>query len=237
MVNRLLKAVPLLKAWAKDPNQPATRIADSVGLSSRNYVYNYIIRDFVNLYDTAIKQEDFPSNLLIFYNQHGSNLPEHILKPAEVHALKPVYEREKERITSKLQQRSQTFMYNPNFATGIGTITGTRPAHTAMLNPTTTTRGQTPNMGANATLISLIMENIRMVPLRQLPKFLRIFEQAEAFYMTHPVELEELFKSQFGPMPGTVGFRQFMITQPYYVYNAPHPGSSGGYASFAGSSG
>jgi hypothetical protein len=199
--------VPFLKAWAKDPNQPATRIADSVGLSSRNYVYNYIIRDFVNLYDTAIKQEDFPSNLLIFYNQHGSNLPEHILKHAEVHALKPVYEREKERITAKLQQQSQTFMYNPNFATGIGTVTGTRPPHTA-------TRGQTPNMGTNATLISLIMENIRMAPLRQMPKFLKIFERAEAFYMTHPVELEELFKSQFGPMPGVVGFNQFMALSP-----------------------
>jgi hypothetical protein len=183
----------------------------TLGLSSRNYVYNYIIPDFVNIYDTAIKQEDFPNNMLIFYNQHGSNLPEHILKQAEVHALKPVYEREKERITAKLQQQSQTFMYNPNFAKG------TRPPHTAMLNPASATRGQTPNMGTNATLISLIMENIRMVPLGQFPKFLKIFEQAEDFYMTHPVELEELFKSQFGPMPGTVGFRQFMITQPYYV--------------------
>src|SRR2546427_48491 len=118
LVIRLLKAVPFLKAWAKNPNQPATRIADSVGLSSRNYVYNYILRDFVNLYDTAIKQEDFPSNLLIFYNQHGSNLPQHILKHAEVHALKPVYEREKQRMTAKLQKQSQTFVSNVNFATG-----------------------------------------------------------------------------------------------------------------------
>jgi hypothetical protein len=75
-----------------------------------------------------------------------------------------------------------------------------------------------------------------MVPLGQLPKFLKIFEQAEDFYMTHPVELEELFKSQFGPMPGTVGFEQFMITQSYYVYNA-RSGSAGGYAPFVGSSG
>jgi hypothetical protein len=65
-------------------------------------------------------------------------------------------------------------------------------------------------MGTNATLISLIMENIWMAPLQQIPKFLKIFEQAEEFYMTHPVELEELFKSQFGPMPGLVCFKQFM---------------------------
>jgi hypothetical protein len=72
------------------------------------------------------------------------------------------------------------------------------------------------------------MENIRMAPIGQIPKFLTVFEQAEDFYMTHPVELEELFKSQFGPMPGSVGFRQFMITQPYYVYNAPRAGAQGG---------
>jgi hypothetical protein len=197
-------------------SEKKTRIADSLGLSSRNYVYNYIIREFVNLYDTAIKQEDFPSNLLIFYNQHGSNLPQHILKQAEVHALKPVYEREKARITAKFRQQSQTFMSNPNFAIGIGIGTGTgiHPPHTAMLNPANATRAQAPNIGTNATLISLIMENISIVPLAQLPKFLKIFEQAEAFYMTHPVELEELFKSRFGPMPGSVGFRQFMIIKP-----------------------
>jgi hypothetical protein len=204
LVNRLLKAVPFLKAWAQNPNQPATRIADSVGLSSRNYVYNYIIRDFVNLYYAAIKQEDFPTNILAFYNQSGSQRPEHILTQTEVHALKPVYEREKERITAKLQHQSQTFVSNPNFATG------TRPPQPAMLNAAVSPRGQT-NMRTNATLISLIIENIKMAPLRQIPKFLQIFEQAEAFYMTHPVELEELFKSHFGPMAGVVGFDQFMV--------------------------
>jgi hypothetical protein len=53
--------------------------------------------------------------------------------------------------------------------------------------------------------------------------------------MTHPVELEELFKSQFGPMPGTVGFRQFMITQPYFVYNQPNLGAEADYPPLVGS--
>jgi hypothetical protein len=209
--------VPFFKAWTSDPSQPANKVAESVGLGSTSYVYDYIIPDFVNLYHTASRQDDFPSNLLTFYNQTGSVLPEHNLELAEVHALEPVYEREKQRITNKLQQQSQTFMSNPNFGTG------TRPPHTAMLNPSVTPKGQAANMGMNATLISSIMENIRLAPLRQIPKFLKIFEQAEDFYMTHPVELEELFKSHFGLMPGIVRFTQFMITQPYYVYNAPRP--------------
>jgi hypothetical protein len=75
LLNRPLKAVPFLKAWAKDPAQPATLIADAVGLSSHNYVYDYIISDFVNIYDTALKQQDFPSNFLVFYNQRGSGQP------------------------------------------------------------------------------------------------------------------------------------------------------------------
>jgi hypothetical protein len=184
-----MKAVPFLKQWAADTSQGPAKVADAIGFSSTSYVYDYIIPDFVNMYDTALKQEDFPKNMVIFYNQHGSQLPEHIINSAEINALRPVYEREKARITNKIAQQSQTFMSNPNFATS----TSTRPPHTAMLSPGVSRRGDA-NMSTNAALISSIMENIRLAPMGQIPMFLKIFEQAEDFYMTHPVELEELFK-------------------------------------------
>jgi hypothetical protein len=172
-----MKAVPFLKQWAADPSQGPAKDADAIGIRSTSYVYDYIIPDFVNMYDTALKQEDFPNNMLTFYNQHGSQLPEHIINEADIHALRPVYEREKARITNKIAQQSQTFMSNPNFATS------TRPPHTAMLSPGVSRRAEGANMSTNAALISSIMENIRLAPIGQIPKFLKIFEQAEDIHV------------------------------------------------------
>ena len=47
-----------------------------------------------------------------------------------------------------------------------------------------------------------------------------------------PRELE-LFKSQFGHLPGEIGFNHFMLTQPSYVYGDGQAG--GGYPFLTGS--
>src|SRR5438270_6675914 len=138
--------------------------------------------------------------MLIYYNQHGNPDPNLNLTEAEVHALKPVFERESAR---KPEQMQQAYYSNP--------------PQQAFEQPEQRQR----NLGTNATLISYIMERIRLAPIGQIRKFVDLFEMKEDYYMTHPEILKELFKSQFGPLPGEMGFNHFMLSQPSYVYSGP----------------
>jgi hypothetical protein len=53
-----------------------------------------------------MKQPDFPTNLVTYYNQHGNPDPSVNLTEAEIFALKPVFQREAER---KPEQLEKTF--------------------------------------------------------------------------------------------------------------------------------
>jgi hypothetical protein len=92
--HRLIKTVPFLKAWARQPNESAGNLANALGMWV-DLVYKQIIPEFIGLYQAAVQQQDFPSNILIYYNQHGSNAPENILTEQEVQALRPVYDRDR----------------------------------------------------------------------------------------------------------------------------------------------
>src|SRR5438105_11160972 len=132
LASRLIKTVPFLKRWASNPTLNAYQVAQSTGIP-QSTLYQAIIPEFLSIYHTASKQPDFPSNILIYYNQHGNPDPNLNLTEAEVHALKPVFERESAR---KPEQMQQAYYSNP--------------PQQAMEQPEQRQR----NLGTNATLIS-----------------------------------------------------------------------------------
>lgn len=211
--NRLLKTVPFLKRWASNPSLNAYQVAQQTGIAQA-ILYQAIIPGFLNIYHAASKQEDFPSSILTYYNQHGNPEPNYNLTEAEVHALKLVFERE---IARKPEQMQQAYYSNP--------------AQQTFAPPE---QGRPTSLGTNASLISYIMERIRLAPIWQIRKFVELFEMSEDYYMTHPENLKELFKSQFGPLPGEIGFNHFMLTQPSYVYGGGQAGAGGGYPFLTG---
>lgn len=91
--NRLLRTVPLLKRWAANPERTSHSIASELGIPNPT-LCQAIIPEFLNIYNAAMRQPEFPSNLLLYCNQHGNPDPELNLTGAKAHALKPIFERE-----------------------------------------------------------------------------------------------------------------------------------------------
>jgi predicted DNA-binding transcriptional regulator AlpA len=76
--NQLLKTVPFLKKWASNPSLNAYQVAQTTGIA-QSTLYQAVIPEFLNIYHAASKQQDFPSNILTYYNQHGNPEPNYNL--------------------------------------------------------------------------------------------------------------------------------------------------------------
>jgi hypothetical protein len=211
---KLLRAVPLLKKLAANPSLSSHAAADSLGISPAT-LYQSIMPEFMNIYNTASREADFPSNFLAYYNQHGNTDPAYTLTESEAHSLKSVFERE---LTRKPEQLQQAYYSNPH---------PFQAQQQTFVPPAQEQVARTPNLSTNSALIAYIMERVRLAPIGQIQKFVQLFEMKEDYYMTHPEQLKELFKSQFGPLPGEIGFDHFMRTQPAYVYEKGREGYPG----------
>lgn len=130
---RLLRTVPFLKRWASTPNVSSYHIAREFNIPDAT-LYQSILPEFLSIYSAAVKQPDFPSNIVTYYNQHGNPDPSVNLTEAEVHALRPVFQRELER---KPEVIERTF-YQP------------QPHQQTYAPP----EQRTPNLGTNATIIA-----------------------------------------------------------------------------------